>query len=91
MHDANRICTRASARFHGERGCQPPVEQKEEETDRRGGGKESKQNLHGNSVPVGRVELWVFNAVPCPPLALSLLSVRSSLRSRSTPSSTAPL
>lgn len=29
----------------------------------RGRGTESKQNLHGNSVPVGRVELRVFNAV----------------------------
>lgn len=37
MHDANRICTRASGRFHGKRGCQPPVKQKEEETDRQGG------------------------------------------------------
>lgn len=51
--------------------------EKEEETDSRvrgmevggrGGRRESKQNLHGNSVPVGRVGLWVFNAVlPAPP------------------------
>lgn len=44
------------------------VKEEEEETDSGGKGRESKQNLHGNSVPVGRVELWVFNAV----LSLSL-------------------
>lgn len=37
----------------------------------RGRGRESKQNLHGNSVPVGRVELWVFNALLSAPLPSS--------------------
>ena len=33
---------------------------------------DGKQNLHGNSVPVGRVELWVFNAVLSAPFPFSL-------------------
>ena len=71
--------------------------EREEETDRQrqggrgrgeggGGGRESKQNLHGNSVPVGRVELWVFNAVLPAPLPFSLFPSTYALP----PSSTGP-
>lgn len=75
VHGANRICTRASLRFHGggKEGC--GVKEGEGEADmvegEGGGERESKQNLHGNSVPVGRVELWVFNALLSSPLPFS--------------------
>lgn len=48
-------------------------EREEEEEEDRGRGTESKQNLHRNSVPVGRVELRVFNAVHFTPLTEPLL------------------
>lgn len=67
---------RGSARIAVARGRerQSELESEGETEGKQRGRSESKQNLHGNSVPVGRVELRVFNAVHFVPSPFDPLS-----------------